>query len=159
MRLKILVSAFLLLAALVAGCGLMDERGEVEPAPSGVAGEKLEVAAAATQVAAQAMKGYAFAQRAKFVSDRKAEMVKMQAELEQLSVKAESANDAMKLDAGARLDVVRGQWTVAMASLDRAASATEADWNAVQTGFDDSYGELKESIDQTRQLLSDKIEP
>jgi len=154
------VIAVISLTAFVSSCGTeKNERAEVEPAPSGVTDEKLDVAIAATQVATHAIEGYAFEQREKFKSDRKAELLAMQAELDRLSVKAESASDAAKADLTSKLDAVRAKWAEAKRRLDQAESATESDWEEVQGGFDKSYGEFRAAFDEVRQLLSDKIEP
>jgi hypothetical protein len=155
----LLVITILLATALAASCGMTDERTEVEPELSGAAEEQLDDAKVATQEAARAMRGYAFAQRMDFANERRTEMAEIQKELERLLVKADGANDAMKADAKAKLDAARAKWSEAKRQLDLAESATESNWDDVQNGFNKSYGELQAAFDEARQRLSDEIEP
>jgi hypothetical protein len=58
-----------------------------------------------------------------------------------------------------RLDAVRENWARAKTQLDLAKTATEATWNDVKRGLQKSRDELMESFENSRQWLSDKIEP
>ena len=142
--------------ALSASCGMMDEHAAVDPELSAAADEKLDVAIASTQIVTEAIKDYAFAQRAQFASDRKAEMARIQTELDQLSVKADNA---VRTDLETKLEAVRAKWAEAKQLLDKAESATEPDWSAVQRSFNKSYGELHTTFDEARRWLSDEIDP
>ena len=87
------------------------------------------------------------------------ELVSTQEELDRLSAKVESAGGAVKTDAKAKLETVREKWTQAKKQLDRAETGTASDWEDVKNGFKQSYTDLKDSSDKTRQWLSDKIAP
>jgi len=43
--------------------------------------------------------------------------------------------------------------------LDATRNATESTWNDVKAGFKKGYGELKDSFQQARQWVSEKIAP
>ena len=105
------------------------------------------------------MGDYAYAEKTEFVDKMRRELVGTQEELDRLSAKVESAGGAAKTDAKAKLETVREKWTQAKKQLDRAATATASDWEDVKNGFKQSYTDLKDSSDKTRQWLSDKIAP
>jgi hypothetical protein len=54
---------------------------------------------------------------------------------------------------------VREKWAQAKKQLDGAETATESNWDDVKNGFKQSYADLKDSFNKTRQWLSDKIAP
>ena len=166
MRSTILVIAFLLAAALAAGCtndanaamSPMEPGAQVAPAPtpSEVAAEKLDVAKAETKEAAQEL---AYARKAEFVDTMNKELVAIQAEFDRLSAKVEKSNAAQKAEAKVKLAAMREQWIRTSEQLDMAQNANEKTWDAMRAGFDKSFGDLKDAVDGTRQWLSDKIEP
>ncbi len=159
MRHTILVTTFLTAATLAMGCTSKEVKAAVAPKPADPAAAHLDKAKAESKQAAQAMRDYAYAERTEFVDKMKKELVSTQEELDRLSAKVESAGGAVKADAKAKLETVRGKWTQAKKQLDRAETATASDWDDVKSGFKQSYAELKDPSDKTRQWLSDKIAP
>jgi hypothetical protein len=109
--------------------------------------------------AAQGIQDYTYAQKAEFTRKMKEELVKIQKELDRLSAKVEGASGAAKVDAKAKLEVVRRKWAQARKRLDQAESAPESTWDEVKAGFRKSYGELKDSFEKARRWLSDKVAP
>ncbi len=65
----------------------------------------------------------------------------------------------MKADAKAKLEVVRTKWAQTKEHLDQAARSTESTWDETKERLGSSYDELRDSLKQTRQWLSDKIAP
>ena len=112
-----------------------------------------------TKEAAHAMRDYVYAEKTEFVAEMKKDMVVIQADLDRLSAEVEQSSGKAKADAKVELDAARKQWAEAKAQLDAAESATEDTWDDVKDGFKKSYGELKTSMANARQWLSDEIEP
>jgi hypothetical protein len=157
MRPIILMTAFLSVAA--AGCTARDGKaGSTSHSGGGVAAS-LDKVKVETKEAAQAMRDYAYAEKAEFVSNMKKELVATQEELSRLGAKVDAASDSAKADARVKLAAVRAKWVQAKAQLDRAESATESTWDDVKLGFKQSYVDLKDSFNTLRQWLSDKIAP
>jgi hypothetical protein len=159
MRYTILVATFLLTGAVVVGCTSRDKKSAVAPNQGKIAAAHLDKAKAETKQAAQAMRDYAYAEKAEFVDNRKKDLVSMQEELDRLAAKVEKASGAAKDDAKVKLGTVRDNWIQAKKQLDRAETATASDWDDVKNGFKQSYSNLKDSVEKTRQWLSDKIAP
>jgi chromosome segregation ATPase len=159
MKHTILVTTFLTAATLAMGCTSKEVKAAVAPRQVEPAAAHLDRAKAETKQAAQAMRDYAYAEKTEFVDKMKKELVSTQEELDRLSAKVESAGGAVKTDAKAKLETVREKWTQAKKQLDRAETATASDWDDVKNGFKQSYADLKDSSDKTRQWLSDKIAP
>jgi hypothetical protein len=157
MRDIILMTALLSVAA--AGCTAKDGKPGITSSPGGGAAASLDKVKVETREAAQAMRDYAYAEKAEFVAKMKQEMIATQEELDRLGAKVDAAGDSAKADAKVRLAAVRAKWVQAKAQLDRAESATESTWDDVKFGFKRSYVDLKDSFNSTRQWLSDKIAP
>jgi hypothetical protein len=154
-----LMTAFLSAAALTAGCTSKEVKAAVPPKQAEPAAAHLEKAKAETKEAAQSMRDYAYAEKAEFVARMKADLVSIQVELDQLGAKVEGAGGAAKADAKVKLAAVREKWAQANRQVDRAQTATASDWDDVKNGFKQSYADLKDSFNKTRQWLSDKIAP
>jgi hypothetical protein len=159
MRNTILVTMFLIAAASAVGCTSKDGRSAAAPKQQGSAAVQLDKAKAETKQAAQAMRDYAYAEKAEFVDRMKKELVSIQEELDRLGAKVEKASGAAKDDAKVKLQAARDKWAQAKKQLDQAETATESSWDDVKTGFKQSYADLQDSFTKTRQWLSDKIAP
>ena len=146
-------------ATLAVGCKSTADRQANGTQQDSAAALQLGKAKAATIEAAQAMEDYAYARKSEFVAKMKSEMAATQEELDRLAAKADAAGGAAKIDAKTKLAVVREKWTKTKRQLDQAENATESTWNDVKSGFNESYAALKDSVDTTRQWLSEKIAP
>jgi hypothetical protein len=156
---KLAISFCIFSAALAMGCKAAADRPTNGTQQDSTAALQLGKAKAATMEAAQAMEEYAYARKAEFVAKMKSDMVATQEELDRLAAKADAAGDAAKSDARAKLAAVREKWTKTKQQLDQAENATESTWNDVKGGVKASFAGLKDSVDTTRQWLSEKIAP
>jgi hypothetical protein len=147
MRHLILVVAFLLAAALAAGC-TNDANAAMLP----------KVKAETTE-AVQAAQVFAYVRKVEFVANMKRELAAIRVESDRLAARVDKSNAAEKADAKVKLDAMREQWVRTSEQLEMAQNANESTWDALRDGFEKSYRDLKESLDGTRQWLSDKIEP
>ena len=136
--------AALVILGIAAGCTPSDGKTELS--------DKRKEAVAAIQE-------YAYAQKADYVARMNKDLVALQAEMDALSVKIERSSSTVKADAKLKLEAAHGQWLLAKAQLDKAESSSEAGWNDMKSGFSASYGALEKSLNETRQWMSDKIEP
>jgi len=159
MRHTNLVITTLLVAGIAVGCASTDATSGGGPSPSGTAAAQLERAKAGAKEATQAMEDYAYTQKAEFVDRMKKDLAGIQEEMDRLAAKVDDSSEAAKADAKARLAAVREKWAEAKKQLDLAESATESTWDDVQAGVKESYRELKDSFDSTRQWVSDQIAP
>ena len=159
MRHTILVIGFLLVAAFAVGCKSTDGKSAAETKHREDAAAQLDKAKTETKEAAQAVQDYTYAQKAEFVEKMKKELAEIQEELDRLSAKVERSSGAAKADAEAKLEVMREKWAQAKKQLDQTESATESTWNDMEGAFKKLYGELKDTLEKTRQWLSDTIKP
>jgi Skp family chaperone for outer membrane proteins len=112
-----------------------------------------------TKEAEQAIKDYAYAQRAEFVEKMQSESAEINRELERLSAKIEGATDAAKTEAKPKLQALREKAAQLNKQLDEAKNATESTWDSIKSASKKSFEELKDSFQQSRQWLSEKIAP
>jgi peptidoglycan hydrolase CwlO-like protein len=147
----------LLATGLTAACASADSASGQKQA--GTAPAHGDSAKAEVKDAGHAWGDYAYAQKDKFVDEMKKEMATIHQDMDRLSAKVDKSTGTAKVDAKAKLDAVREKWAHAKKHLDRAEAATESDWGIVKGDFEKSYSEMKDSFDNTRQWLSDKIAP
>ncbi len=145
---KAWVITCLSIAALAAGCNQ-------EPTPA----QQLEKVKVETKEAAEDMKDYTYAQKAEFTAKMQGQLAEINRDLEQLEAKIEKSSDAVKAEAKPKLQALREQTTRLNRQLDVAKNATASTWDSVKTGSKNAYGELKESFQQARQWVSEKIAP
>ena len=139
------VAALLMAAGLATGCSkepaVASRSGPAAPAASG----------------SPSTEDYVYARKAEYVARMKADLQLMEAELNRMAAKVDGLQDADKRQA--RVDALRGRWAKAKHELELAEDATSETWDGVKTGFRQSYGELKDSVDETREWMSEKIAP
>jgi hypothetical protein len=170
MRNTILVITFLLAAALAAGCSPTEANAAIvpqspgakvatSPTPAAIAAVRLDNAKAETKEAAHAMQEYAFAKKVEFAANMKNELAAIQVEIDRIALKIDRADVKVKADATVKLDALRVKWAETKKQLDLAESANESSWEDMKAGFNKSHTDLVDFFEQTRQWLSDKIEP
>jgi Arc/MetJ family transcription regulator len=153
------VAALFLAAGFTAGCKSRDGTSAIAPKQGQIAAAQPDKAKLETKEAAQSMREYAYAEKAEFVNKMKKELVDIQGELDRLGNKVDRASGAAKADGKVKLATVREKWTQTKQQLDRTETATASNWDEVKNGFKQSYADLKNSLEKTRQWLSDKIAP
>ena len=112
-----------------------------------------------TKAASQDMKDYTYAQKTEFVEQMQGQLAALNRDLDQLSAKIEKSSDTVKADAKPKLQALRDQADKLNQQLDKAKNATESTWGDVKDGTKKAYDELKDSFQQARQWVSDKVAP
>ncbi len=148
MKNKTSVITFLFIAAVAVGCNKEQSTSQ-----------QMDKVQTETKQAAQDMKDYTFAQKAEFVKTMQGQLDALNKDLDQLSAKIESSSDAVKAEAGPKLQALRDQVAQLNKQLTDAQNATESTWDSVKGGFSKAYDATKTGFNQTRQWLSDKIAP
>ena len=143
-----LMITFLSAAAFAVGCN-----------KEGTTSQQLDKVQTKTEEAAQDMKDYTYAQKNEFVEKMQGQLAEINKDLDQLAAKIEKSSAAAKAEAKPKLAALREQAAKLNQQLDEAKSATESTWNDVKAGFKKGYGELKDSFQQARQWVSEKIAP
>lgn len=160
MQHSILSRAFAIAIGLTAGCTTpevtvdKDAITVVNPEPTAHETVRTEI-----KETAQAMKDYSYTQKTKFISETRRELTEIQSELEQFADGIDQSEGQAKADAQARLDTVREKLTLVKTRLGQAENATEVTWNDVRPALQKSRDELKESLENSWEWLSDKIKP
>jgi len=149
--------AFLSVTAFTVGCKPSAERSAAENREA--TEPQFDKVKKETKEAAQAVKDYAFAQKAEFVATMEKQLAELNRDLDQLSAKIEKSSDAAKAEAKPKLKALREQTAKLNEKLEEARSATESTWDDVKTSFKKGYSELKDGFEQARQWVSDKIAP
>ena len=148
MKNKTLVITFLSIAAVAVGCNKEQTTSQ-----------QMDKVQTETKQAAQDMKDYTFAQKAEFVKTMQGQLDALNKDLDQLSAKIDSSNDAVKAEAKPKLQALRDQVAQLNKQLDDARNATESTWDSVKSGFQKAYDATKDGFNQARQWVSDKIAP
>lgn len=97
--------------------------------------------------------------RAQIVKDMQDDLAAINAAVQALADKAEAAKAETKAEAKAKLTALRDKAAALNGELEKAKDAEEAAWDKLKAGFKRSHQELKESVDQARSWLGEKIAP
>ncbi len=158
MKTNILAITFLAATVFAVGCKLANES---KPLAEGMetASQQLEKATEETKEAASAINDYAYAQRMEFVDKMKAKLAGINRELDTLATKLENSSDDVKTEGKAKLQALRDKLAGLDKQLDGIKHVGESTWDKVKDGFNKSYDEVKGSLNQAREWLSEKIAP
>ena len=148
---------FLSVATVAVGCKPSAEKSAAENREA--TAQQFDKVKTETKEAAQAMKDYAFAQKAEFVATMEKQLAELNRDLDQLAARIEKSSDAAKAEAKPKLQALREQAAKLNKKLDEARNATESTWDDVKASFKKGYAELKDGFNQARQWVSDKIAP
>ena len=150
MKNRLLAITLLAVTAFAAGC---------KPTEDNSTTQQLDKVKTETKADAQAMKDYAFAQKAEFVADMQGQLDALNKDLDQLSAKIDKSSDAVKADAKPKLQALRDEAAKMNKQLDEARNATESTWDSVKAASKKGCEALKDDFQQARQWASDKIAP
>jgi chromosome segregation ATPase len=150
MKNKILAITFCAVTAFAVGCKQSNDNSTAQ---------QLDKVKTETKADAQAMKDYAFAQKADFVADMQVQLDALNKDIDALSAKIDKSSDAAKADAKPKLQALRDEAAKMNKQLDEAKNATESTWDSAKAGFNKGYDAMKADFQQARQWASDKIAP
>ena len=146
MKNKILVITLLSSALFAAGCNKEQTTSQ-----------QVEKVKSETKEAAQEMKDYTFAEKAKFTEEMRSQVTEINRSLDQLDGKIEKASDSARAEAKPKLHALREKADRLGKQLEAATNSTESTWETVKADSKKACIELKDEVNQTRQWVSDKI--
>jgi ElaB/YqjD/DUF883 family membrane-anchored ribosome-binding protein len=100
---------------------------------------------------------YTYDKKDDFVAKASADLNMLDQKIQELSDKAATASDSVKNEAQTKLQDLRDKRTELGKKLDAVKNASQADWNEMKAGFQTSYDDVKTSLKQTWQWLTDKL--
>ena len=153
-RTTILPIVLSLAAVGLVGCG----PDEAATQDGRSAEEERERAKTETKEAMEAVGDYAYAQKADFIADMETKLNELEVEIERLETRVAASGD-VKADAQTKLDEVRAKWAVTKTKLEAAEAASESNWDEFERDAKQAQEDLETSFDDTRQWMSDKLEP
>ncbi len=145
-----------LTGGMVAGCSPSSDTSTAAGTNSAA---RYETARQETREAVQANKDYAYAKRAEYEEKMRAEMSNLRRDMDDLSAKIEKSSGNAKAEAEVKMQAMREKAKGLDDQLAKVKDSTEGTWEDVKSGFNKGYDELKESVKQGRQWLSEKIAP
>ena len=148
MKNKILVITLLSSALFAAGCNKEQTTSQ-----------QVEKVKSETKEAAQEMKDYTFAEKAKFTEEMRSQVTEINRSLDQLDGKIEKASDSVRAEAKPKLQALREKTNQLGKQLEAATNSSESTWETVKADSKKAYNELNEEVNQARQWVSDKIAP
>jgi ElaB/YqjD/DUF883 family membrane-anchored ribosome-binding protein len=139
MRQKVLILA--LLTALLPGCQQTS------------AGDKVK---RETQEMVKATSEYL---HARYVTDMQAELEAINRTIDELAVRAGRAGEALKADAQTKLQELRARAGRVSKELEGVKSAAASNWSDTRAGFEQSWGSLKNDVQQAGQWMTEQVAP
>ena len=151
------VVLFAALATLAAGCKPSSDDADARSANA--IDNQLEEVRTSAKDAASDLSAYTYTQKEQFVSSMEAQLVKMENSLEKLSASIADSSVAVKAEAEPKLAALRVRMAALEKQLESVKRADASTWEMVKTTTGQAYDDLKESFNDTRQWLSDKLDP
>ncbi len=151
----VMLIAAVLVISSITGCGWFGDKSKAEKSLDKLQTELDE----AKEKQAKVRSDYTYSQKKQFVNEMKKELSDIQAEMDKLSEKVAKSNSSAKQNAQKKIDSLREELELAKTKIEEAQDATESGWDDVKKRFAKANDNLKKSFDNTRQWLSDKIEP
>jgi hypothetical protein len=105
----------------------------------------------------QSATDYTYDKKDAFVANASTNLDALDQKIKELSDKAAMASDSVKSNAQIKLQGLQDQRAELGKKLDEVKNASETNWNEVKVGFEDSYDDVKASLKQAWQWLSDKL--
>ncbi|MBN1608573.1 MAG: hypothetical protein JW940_18230 [Polyangiaceae bacterium] len=157
MRQPHLVKTCVFFAALVVGCQSSTDRpAEAAKTREGTASQRNNSNEESTRPE-QAAEDFTYAQREEFVEDMQGALAHIQNEVDRLSGDVATAHGVAKAEAEAKVRSLREKAIRVKQQLEEAKSTSEATWDDVKGSIQESFGELEDSFQQTRQWVSDQL--
>lgn len=149
----ILIITFCAATALVVGC-----RPSVEQSIENTSAQ-LDKVRKETRDTVPDLKDYTYAQKETFVAKMQAKVTEINRDLDELSTKVDKAPESVQAEARPKIQVLRDQSAQLDRQLDEAKNANESTWNDIKNGTNKAYESFKDSWQQSRQWVSEKIAP
>ncbi len=155
-----LVATALIIGGFVTGCDFFSGKSNATKSLDKLQAELVEAKEKKAEAAEEkANSDYTYAQRMIFIADMKQELTKIQSDIDKLSERVARSKGEAKDSWEKRLNAVREELELTKSKIDDAQNANESGWEDVKRGFRKANDNLKKSFENTRQWLSDKIEP
>jgi hypothetical protein len=105
------------------------------------------------------LSSYTYEKKEEFMSTMKAQLDKLNGDIEDLSAKIDKSSDASKADAKVKLQALRDRAAKLGDLIGKSQDATADTWEKVKSDVSSGYDDLQKSLTDARQWLSDKIAP
>lgn len=143
----------LVIAASLIGCQ------DPHPVQPQVAPAEFAKANQDAKAVSEDLDSYTYAQRTAFTEKIQLQLDQLNTDLDGLSHQVEKFQGPAKDEAAKKLAVLRAQSLAIAQRLQKASSSDESGWNDIKSGIRKGYQEFKDSMNDTRQWVSDKIAP
>jgi len=153
-----LIAAVLLTGSIFTGCDWLNEKSASQKRQEELIA-KLDQDKKDKDEAIKETMDYTYRQRVEFIDSMNKELAEIQKDLDQLSEKAEKTKSEAKADAKIKLDALRQEMELTKKHIKETENSDEQTWEDVKKGFRKANADMKKSFENTRQWLSDKIEP
>jgi len=147
-------------ALLAAGCKPTSDTEPSSPLSTNAPDStRLEQMKKETKDTVLATRDYAYAQKAEFAEKIRGELADLNQKIDDLSAKIENSTADTRAEAKEKLAAMREKANHLNEQLDQVKDSTETKWEETKAGIQKGWNELKDSVDQSRQWLADKIAP
>jgi cytochrome c556 len=155
MNKKYIISA-LITTIITVGCSPSKDTAETEKEAVTKLIEKTQTAA---KDSAMDLKAYTYEQKNEFVDAMKKQVATLETNIQELSTMIEKSSEEVKAEAKPKLAALREQSLLLSKQIEKIDQSTPSTWENIKSQTQQAYGSLKDSFNQARQWVSDKIEP
>ncbi|MBD5779218.1 hypothetical protein IEN85_06910 [Pelagicoccus sp. NFK12] len=105
------------------------------------------------------MKAFSFEQKQAFSEAMSKQLVVIESEIQSLEAKMKNASDSVKAAGQPKLAELKERATSLKKQIAAIADATPTTWDGMKADSQKAYDALKHNVDESRQWLSDAIQP
>lgn len=146
-------------AALITFASGCNPSGDREAVSSEKAIDKqIEEVQASASDAADELSAYTYEQKQAFVSTMEAQLEEMENSLEEISESIANSSRAVKAEAEPKLTALKVKMEVLENQLESVKASGSSTWDTVKRSTGETYDDLKDSFNDLRQWLSDKLD-
>lgn len=144
---------------VVAGCKPSNEPSGASDVNDPSVAEQTKAGSAVSPRPSQDSQDYAYTQKAEFIDKMKTEIANLKTQTRDLEAKVESCTGSTKAELQSKLDDLRRKVNDLNNQLESVKAANAGTWTQVKAALQKGTAEAKESFNQARQWLSDKLKP
>lgn len=152
----LLSGSFALTTTFLVGCNPWDQSSSDSES---TVSEQMDEVQAEARDATSRIKTFTYAEKEAFVENFEQRLKELNQNIDELSAKVDQSSLAVQEEAKPLLAELRGQVAVLENELAKVKDANESTWESVKRGTNQAYEDLKTSLRNARDWVSEKIAP
>lgn len=159
-KILILITTTLLICGITSGCDMFSGKSNAQKSLDKLQAKLIKEEKQKDKKANKvAHSNYTYSQKDIFIDDKTNALVKIQKEVDMLTVRLDNSKIKTNAEANQKLDALLDELQQTKTDIEELQNADESKWEEAKTNFNNTNSNLKSSLAETSQWLNEKIEP